>query len=210
VSISVAGGVGAAVARSVEDLDFELEGGSGAAAARRSSHRQAGAAVLQIDTASEVEERVRKHHFRATAEAADQSTAAGAILASLPDDGRTFVEAARFREVLLAGAPETFTVNGMPVCELVHDSGCNHYRINDSKLPADQQAQLEWVAAQPGATSLADGTLSTGDQLLRGGAVISTERDGRIFKYFAQTVYRSHGAAPAHLMGTGMMRALNL
>jgi hypothetical protein len=66
---------------------------------------------------------LRKHHFRATVEAADKSTAAGAILASLPDDGRTFVEAARFREVLLEGAPTTFTVNGMPVLELVHDSG---------------------------------------------------------------------------------------
>jgi hypothetical protein len=135
---------------------------------------------------------------------------AGAILASLPDDGCTFVEAPCFREVLLEGAPQTFTVNGMAVFELVHDSGCDHYRINDSKLPVDQQAQLVWVAAKPGATSLADGTLSTGDQLLKGGAVISTERDGRIFRYYAETVYRSHGAAPAHLMGTGIMRALNL
>jgi hypothetical protein len=208
-SAEAGSGVAAAGVRTVADIECELESAA-ATAPRRSSRTRAHAAALQTDTDSEVEVAMRKHHFRAAVEAADQSTAAGAILAALPDDGHTFVEAPCFREVLQEGAPETFTVNGMPVFELVHDSGCDHYRINDSKLPADQQAQLQWVAAKPGATSLADGTLSTGDQQLRGGAIISTVRDGRIFRYYAETVYRSHGAAPAHLMGTGIMRALNL
>ena len=205
---SIAGPVGAAdsaTARRAEDLDAELLQAAAAVGGSVRAPAKAQSGDLGVET------RVRQHHFAAALQAVDKDTVAGAIMASLPNDGSTYVETACFREVLAEGSPQAYKVNGMPVIELVHDSGCDHYRINDSKLPAEQREQLEWVAAAPGATSLADGTLSTGDQLLKGGAVITTQRgDGRIFRYYADTVYRSHGAAPAHLMGTGIMRALNL